>query len=53
MAIIPILLIEENAFTGTFLMNPFKVSIMRYLSSENSLTGTTEVILSPSDNDNS
>lgn len=52
-AIIPVALIAEKAFKGTFLIYPFTVSIIRYWSSANSLTGMMEVILSPSDNDSS
>lgn len=50
-AMIPVDLIDEKELIDTFLMYPFAVSIRRYWSSKNSLTGMTDVILSPSDKD--
>ena len=49
---IPVVLIDEKELKDTFLIYPFAVSITKNWSSENSLTGITDVILSPSDNDN-
>lgn len=48
---IPVDLIAEKKFKETFLMYPFTVSITKYWSPANSLTGIIDVILSPSDKD--
>lgn len=51
-AMIPDALIDEKELRATFLTQPLTVSISKYWSSVNSLKGMTEVIRSPSDNDN-
>lgn len=48
---IPVDLIDEKKSKEIFLIYPFIVSIIRYCSLSNSLTGIIEVILSPSDRD--